>query len=169
MTVGAAGSEGEAGGDFAGTCCRAGEEKAGDVDAADREDQADGSPHEADFRTKLEGASSLHGYDFFFERDVCRQVHFVKDGTHDGVQLGVGLGEGDSGLEAGDDFVIRSAALAGRGGLERSPEIGGGIGSKIARHNADDRKGRATQVNGAADDGWIALKQALPDAEAEDS
>ena len=97
---------------------------------------------------------------------------FALEPGGDGLEIGVGLGEGDAGLEAtGDEKVVAMAAFQGFGvveGAERNPKCIGLSGNgEGGRHDADHGVGRAAELHGAADDVWVLREAALPETVAE--
>ncbi len=104
--------------------------------------------------------------------DVPVGAHAREQFLHDRVQLTVGLGDCDAGLETSDDTVIVASAFAGSQGA--GVQTSGGASVPIRPEECGNQDvqyqrliGRAAEINSSADDRRIAVKNSLPERIAE--
>ena len=166
--AGAAGAHGGADGEFTLAAGGADEEEIGDVGAGDEQDEADGSEEDEERGARVadDGVAERLDAEAVFGSHAVRVVAAELVGGE--FELGVGLGEGNAGLEAaGGEKVV---ALVGAVGvdLEGEPDVGFGIGDEGFSEDADDGVGLVAEREGGADDVGVAAEFALPEAVADD-
>ena len=115
---------------------------------------------------------ALEGRQAHADRHLRREPVLCTQAPHDGLAesayLRVRLGPTHAGTNARDDGVVVAAALALRGGAQRSPDIGRNIAAEFGRHYADDDMTLAPQHDGAAEYGGVGAEGPFPERIAED-
>lgn len=173
--AGTAGADGDADGEFATAVESADEEQIGDVDGGDEPDETDGGEEDEEGEADAANEVGVKGVDEGLDGGIGLGIGACEPGG-DAIEVGLGLGEGDAGLEAGDggDFVItvvgEEIGRVGSGEIEGDrigeTELEGG---KEGRgHDADDLVGLAIEANGAGEDVGVGGKAGLPEFVAED-
>ena len=165
----AACSEGGAGGEFTAAAGGAGEEEVGYVGAGDEEDEADGGEEDHERGADVADGGFLEGGDaeaFVGSEGVGAVEAAILDGGEG--ELGVGLGDGDAGAEAGGYGEVVGHVLRCEVELEGNPEVGGGIGDEAGSDDADDGVGCAVELDCRSDDVGVGGVAGLPEVVAED-
>src|SRR5579871_3144289 len=155
----AAGAERGTDSDFARTRCGAGEQKIGDVGARDKENESDSAEQNEQ--------RSFH----FADEEVTQRDHadcptvvvigkLFRQALGDRVELSVGLGDIDAGLDAASDAEPMPATTFQPGSEEGIVDDGNPnlatlshLGeAKRSRHHADNRKGALVERDGGSND-----------------
>ena len=114
--VGGGGSEGGADGGFAVAADESGELSVGEIDAGDEEDAEDGGHEKPEAGGGFADEDFLHGLDVGGEGALRGAVELARgnlagEGVVEGVEVFLGLGDGDAGLEAAEGDVVAVVAV----------------------------------------------------------
>ena len=183
--AGCGGSQGGADCGFAVTSDEAGKLRVGEIDAGDEQDAEDRGHEKPEAGGGFADDDFLHGLDVGGEGSVGGSVelaggNLTSQGVVECVEIFLGLGDGDAGFEAserdvvavvtveaevvevdgerGEDFVVGKLASERDGG-----ELVGFGEVEVFRKDADDLIWGVADLDGAADDGGVAVIEGLPE------
>ncbi len=169
----ACGSECGAHGELLGAGGGAGEQEVREVDADDEKDESDGSPEDDERAAETAGDVVLEVPELGGVVGFVSLLYAEVEGWEEEVGFGLGLCEGDAGVEAAgerDHVAVLADLIVEVGGEDVHFGAGGVDGAEVegVGKDADDCGGRVAERDGLADDVGIAVELALPEWVAED-
>src|SRR3981081_2360496 len=151
----------------------AGEQEVREVDADDEEDESDRSPEDDERTAKASGNEVLEGPELGGVAAFVSSLYTAVEGWEEEIGLGLGPGEGDSGLETageGDHVAVLADAVVDVGAEDvhlRACRVDGAEVEGVGE-DADDGSGRVAERDGLADDVGVGVELALPERVTED-
>ena len=124
-----------------------------------------GRPQDQNRLTNVVGLADLERH-HVLSRGVVRRSLGVERGRTSRRDLSISVRPRHAGLEARDDFVVVTPALAGARRTHRRPDIHGLF--EAHRCDADDRGGCAAQSDGPADHRTVTLEETQPQSVTDD-
>ena len=169
----ACGSECGSHGELLGARGCAGEEEVREVDADDEKDESDRSPEDDERTAKAAGDEVLEVPELGGVLAFVSTLDAAVEGWEEEVGFGLGLGEGDAGVEAageGEHVAVLADLIVEVGGEDVHFGAGRVDGAEVegVGEDADDGGGRVAERDGFADDVGVGVELALPEWVAED-